>query len=142
MLNIFEDYDFERYLSFTLYDDVLRKSLVDEIAAAADRALRVLESGAELSFDLWTQTAGLLGPLAKESDAEAAAFATRLIAQGRKYSRMLRELNDAMAVGNGPATWAVLEQLRGSTDPTVREEAKAAMERRRTASGRARQTGH
>ena len=45
LLSIFEDYDFERYLAFALYDDVLRKSLVDEIAAAVERALRVLDSG-------------------------------------------------------------------------------------------------
>ena len=132
LLAIFEDHDFERHFGGALYEDPrLRKGLVDEIAAAARRAIDRLEQLSSPSFNLGTQTAGLLGPLAKEDDQAAAALGERLFRADPRDERMLRDLNDAMAAGTGPATLSVLEQLSGARDKVVREEARAALERRR-----------
>lgn len=132
LLQLVEDEDFERHLSVALgWNDLLRKSLVDETAAAAERAISALERGHEPGFDLWTQAAGLLYPLSKELDEDAAAFARRLIRQGRKDRRMLLELVDALGAGSGPATLEVLRELAGKAKlGDVREAAEAALARR------------
>lgn len=127
--------DFERHLSVALgWNAELRGALADEVEAAANRAITRLEGRPELSFDLWTQAAGLLYPLAKERDDTAAELALRLIPCGRRDRRMLLELVDALSAGRGPATLAVLERLRGKAKlREVRDAAAASIERRTTA---------
>lgn len=126
------DEDFERHLSLALgWDELLRQALADDIAAAAERAVASLEGRRKPSFDLWTQAAGLLYPLGKERDATAADLARRLIKRGRRDRRMLLEVVDALAAASGPATYAVLLELRDrSRLRDVREAAGAAAERR------------
>ena len=69
-------------------------------------------------------------PLAKEDDDAAAQLAERLVDVAPKDSRVLREIIDGMAAGSGPGTIDVLERLRKSRDPAVREDAEAALARR------------
>lgn len=132
LLRLVEDEDLERHLSVALgWNDLLRKSLIDETVAAADAAIGALERGHDPGFDLWTQAAGLLYPLSKEVDEDAAAFARRLIRQGAKDRRMLLELVDGLSAGSGPATLEVLRELAaGAKLRDVREAADAAVGRR------------
>lgn len=128
LLELVEDYDFERELAAAVAP--LRVPLAGDILRAADRAADAVTGGAEPGFDLGTQAASLLAPLAREDDAAAAALADRLIDAAAKDSRLLRELVDAMAAGSGSASLEILQRLSESRDPAVREDAKAALTRR------------
>jgi len=126
LLELVVDYDFERELSAAV--NPLRVELLPDITRAAERAVDALDS--EPGFDLGTQAASLLMPLAREDDATAAALADRLIDAAPKDSRMLLELGDSMAAGTGPATIEILQRLTKSRDPAVRENAAGALSRR------------
>ena len=120
--------------SALLLDAPLRERAADELRAAIDRSMALLEDAREhqrLRFDLWIQTAGLLGGLAKLDDARAAAIAERLIALGRGARDLLLEINQAMVAGRGPATRAVLGRLRESKLRDVAEDAARKLERGR-----------
>jgi len=130
LLSLADEQDFERDLGGAMMNAALRTPLVRELQAAADRAVSAVEAGAEPGFDLGTQAANLLMPLAKEDDDAAAQLAERLIDVAPKDSRVLREIIDGMAAGSGPGTIDVLERLRKSRDPAVREDAEAALARR------------
>ena len=115
-------------------DGPLRERVGDDLQAAVDRSMARLEDPLEhkrLPFDLWTQTAGLLGGLAKLDDARAAAVAERLIKLGRGARDLLFEINLAMVAGRGPGTRAVLERLSASKHRDVAEDAARKLERGR-----------
>lgn len=124
-----------RELASALYsDDVILERVRDELQAAAGRSLARLEDRKDrsrLDFDLWAQTAGLLGPLAKLDDAGAAAIAERLLELRRRDPGMQLELSEAMVAGRGPSTLAVLERLRTSKHRAVREDAGHKLAHRR-----------
>jgi hypothetical protein len=126
LLELVEEHDFERELAAAVAP--LRTDLLPEIARAAERAVDAT-SGTP-GFDIGTQAAGLLMPLAREDDATAAALADRLIDAAPKDSRMLLELGDSMAAGTGQGSLDVLQRLTKSRDPAVRENAEGALSRR------------
>jgi hypothetical protein len=126
LLDLVEDYDFERELAAAV--NPLRADLRAEIARAAERAIDALDDTP--GFDLGTQAASLLMPLAREDDATAAQLAERLIDAAPRDSRMLLELGDSMAAGTGPATVEILRRLAKSRDRAVRENAESALARR------------
>ena len=128
LLELVEDYDFERELSAAV--SPLRADLLPELTRAAERAVDAVAGSATPGFDLGTQAASLLMPLAREDDATAAELADRLIDAAPKDSRMLLELGDSMAAGTGPASLDVLQRLTKSRDPAVRENAAGALSRR------------
>lgn len=132
LLRLADSYDFDRDLLFAVSaDPAVRERVVADLKAAAERAIETLAAGKPVDFDLATQAAGLLAPLARLDDATAAGYADRLLELESGHSRMLRELNDAMGAGSGPATLAVLMRLRNAGDATVREEADRLLARRR-----------
>ena len=129
LLDIAAEVDFGRDLGYALVaDPSVRGVVADDVATAAERAIGRLEGGSEPDFDLYTQAAGLLVSLAKESDEEAAGFATRVLALAPKDTRVLRELIDAMGAGTGDATLDVLRQI--AKVRAVRDDADAALARR------------
>jgi hypothetical protein len=127
LLELVEAHDFERELGAAV--NPVRGPLAPDIRRAAERAIEALDD--QPGFDLGTQAANLLMPLAREDDAGAAALAERLIDAAPKDSRMLREIVDGMAAGAGAATLAVLRRLTDDArDPAVRADADAALKRR------------
>jgi hypothetical protein len=127
LLRLAAHHDCERDLGHLLIRaDTIRPAVRDDIAAAAEESITLLEQRHRPRFDLWTQAAGLLAGLAIEDDARAAGFARRLIKQGQRDRRMLLELVDSMAAGRGPQSRAVLRELSRSR---LREVSRARPER-------------
>lgn len=85
----------------------------------------------DVPFDLRSQTAFLLAPLARHKDAEAASYSLQLLACCPPGHRAVRETAHALRMGAHAATLAVLEQLAGSGSETVRADALKAIEVRR-----------
>lgn len=123
---------FDRSMMILLdLDQELARSELLTIRWALDQALAATRSGMP-HFDLPTQTAFLLGPLAEHDDASAADFAGRLLAQHPVHTRMLREVAYALGSGSGPATHSILERLAQSEFASVRLEAEEWLARRRS----------
>jgi len=100
-----------------------------EMSWAVDRGLAAARAGSA-TFDLATQVALLLGPLAMLDDAAAAAAAEVLLTEHPQHGRALREVALAMSDGTGPATHAVLQRLAGWPSPSVQAEAENWLRRR------------
>ena len=98
---------------------------------AVDQALAATRQG-QLYFDLPTQIAFLIGPLAGLDDARAAEAAEALLAYYPDHTRMLREVAYALGYGTGGATLSILERLTASEFASVRSEAEEWLARRRT----------
>ncbi len=131
LLRIADSHDFDRTLLVALVKDPEVTRLVsDDLKAAIEAAIAKLRAGENVGFDLATQTAGLLAPLARVDDAAAARYAEELIDLRPSDQRMLRELVDALVQGQGPATLRVLERLRSLDIPVLRAEADRALARR------------
>lgn len=109
-------------------DKNLRAWVAADIGPAVDRALAAAGSA---DFDLATQTASLLGPLAAIDDAHAAKAAERLVTEHAGMLRTLNEVAYSMRFGTGPATLAVLETLAKSSHASVRQNAQESLARRR-----------
>jgi hypothetical protein len=134
LLRLADRVDYDRTLTMALSGDPhLSADTDEELLSAIDRALERLAAGDMPGFDLATQTAGLLAPLARVDDAAAASYAARLIELQPGHRRMLRELVDAMSGATGPDSLAVLHTLSGLGDPLVRSEAEQALRRREAA---------
>jgi hypothetical protein len=103
-------------------DDAFITAVADALRGAIERSLD--RGGAAL-----TEAAALVVPLARVDDDGAAALAARLRKRDKRNKRLLAHLAAAMGQGRGPATLAVLEDLR--TDKRVRETADAVYAHRR-----------
>lgn len=93
-----------------------------EIDWAVARGLAAARAG-DRRFDIATQVAFLLDPLAGLDDAAAAAAAEVLMTDHPRWDRALCEVALSMAAGSGPATLAVLRRLAGWPSASVRAEA-------------------
>lgn len=124
---------FEQRLSLALLGDrELNTRVTDELRAAIERCLVRIERRDRVDFDLTTETAELLVPLARSDDDAAAAFAERLMKADKRNVNMLRHLATAMGEGDGPRTRDVLERLSGHKDKLVRTSADFAFRSRFT----------
>jgi hypothetical protein len=133
LLGLADSHDFDRTLLVALVKDPEVTALVaDDLKAALDAALTKLEAGENPGFDLATQTAGLLAPLARVDDAAAAHIAERLVKLRPSDQRMVRELVDSLAEGRGSATLHVLESLRSLEIPGLDAEVDRAIARHRS----------
>lgn len=111
-------------------DRALAAACRPEIGWAVERGLAAAREG-ERGFDLVTQVALLLGPLAMLDDEAAGAAAEVLVAEHPLRDRALLEVAFAMADGTGARTLAVLERLAGWSGATVRAEAETHLRSRR-----------
>ncbi len=109
-------------------DRVLAAALAPEVADAVDRTVAAARGPA--AFDLATQAAFLLGPLAALDDAHAARAAEALLAGAGGRQRTVREVAHALGTGTGPDTRAILERLAGAPDAAVRQDARESLARR------------
>jgi hypothetical protein len=99
------------------------------ITWAIEQALTAARNS-EPDFDLPTQIAYLIGPLAALDDVTAADRAEILLAYYPGRERTLRELAYALGLGTGPATLSILERLASSDSSSVRREATECLLRR------------
>lgn len=106
-------------------DNAFIARVAPQLRDALERSLTRRE---RVPFDLLTEAAALVGPLASVDDEAAAAFAERLRKRDKRNARMLSNLVTAMGRGHGPRTLAVLEELR--RDKRVRQNADAVFEHR------------
>lgn len=130
LLAIYHRVFFDRDLYALLdIDDALAKSCKADIERAIERATQA--STQKQPFDMASQAAFLVGPLARQDDTRAAAAAAALLALHPQHDRLQREVAFAMRSGTGPATLVVLESLMKTTTGSVRTEAEEAIDRRR-----------
>ena len=130
LLGIYHRVYFDRSMLILLaLDPELARSEVLTMGWAIDQALAAMPNGWP-GFDLPTQIAFLLGPLATHDDAGAATRAKILIASPPASDRTLREVAYALGDGTGPATRAVLEKLARWDSPSIRREAEEWLARR------------
>lgn len=128
LVRLADSYDFDRVLLVALVKDPeVTRQVAGDLKAAIDSAIAKLEAGEDVGFDLATQTAGLLAPLARADDAAAAQAAEKLLDLRPTSRRTLLELVDSLANGSGPDTHRVLERLRESDSPEVHEAAERAI---------------
>jgi hypothetical protein len=133
LLGIYDRVYFGRALLVALdLDPALAATLAPEIAQAVDRAVAAAGTGAP-PFDLATQAAFLLGPLAALDDAHAARAAGALLAAHGDPSRPAREVAYALRAGSGPATRAILARLAVGPGESVRTDARDSLARRKDA---------
>ncbi|APR84562.1 Hypothetical protein A7982_09911 [Minicystis rosea] len=133
LLGIHHRKHFGRMLAtILLMDPDLASLCAEAIRRAADASMAAIDAPPE-PFDIGTQTAALLGPLATQDDERAARHAETLLLRAPNHTRALREL--AYALRNGQAaTLAVLERLAQSSIDSVREEAESSLAARRARS--------
>ncbi len=132
LLGIYDRVYFARVPALVLELDTEAAGLVaDDIGAAVDNAV-VASQSAETAFDMPTQAAFLLGPLAVLDDEHAARAAETLLGAHPDRSRTVREVAYALREGKGPATRTVLERLAASPLESVRNEALDSLARRGT----------
>jgi hypothetical protein len=110
-------------------DRALAASLQSDIASAVHRAIAASRDQA-VEFDLPTQAAFLLGPLAQLDDEQAALATAALVAAHPDHTRAIREAAYALGWGTGSATRAMLEQLTTSPFASVRQDAQEALAHR------------
>ena len=122
----------DRSMAQLLYDDAtLARACEPELRSAVEATVAAAPAApALLGFDLATQAASLVGPLAVLDDAGAAAAALRLLDATPGGVRAGKELAYSLGAGRGPATDAVLRTLAGSGIPDVRAEALLWLDRR------------
>jgi hypothetical protein len=130
LLLIYHRVYFDRSMFILLdLDAELTRAEVVTIRWAIDQALAAMRKGRP-RFDLPTQIAFLLGPLASVDDTGAAERAETLISYYQDLDRTMRELAYALGSGTGPATHAILERLANSNSASVRGEATEWLARR------------
>lgn len=130
LLVIYHRVYFDRSMFILLHlDPDLARTEMLTITWAIDQALAATRNGWP-GFDLPTQIAFLLGPLATLDDAGAADRADALLSSGHVHDRTLREVAYALGSGTGPATLSVLERLAQWDSPSVRREAAEWLARR------------
>ncbi|MGH3713017.1 MAG: hypothetical protein ACRDT4_06075 [Micromonosporaceae bacterium] len=128
LLGIYHRVEFGRRLADAL-DLPLIAATGAEIAAAVERGTVGAASGPGAGFDLDTQVAFLLGPLALADDRHAADAATALLAVTGTRTR--REVAYALGQGTYLHTRRALTQLLDATETQVREDARRALRRHR-----------
>jgi hypothetical protein len=130
LLGIYDRVYFARALMVVLdIDRALAASVEAAIALAVDRSVAAAQAEA-LPFDMATQAAFLLGPLASLDDTHAARAAEALLAAHAGKTRTLREVAYALGQGTGPATSVILERLAASPVESVRTDAQDSLSRR------------
>jgi hypothetical protein len=110
------------------YDKPALPALRDDLAAAIDRATAAARTPPP--FDLATQAAFLLGPLARVDDERAARAADALLADHPGNERMVREIAHGLRSGTGPATLAIVKRLAESPLASVRTDARDSLAKR------------
>ena len=132
LLGIYDRVYFGRALLVVLdLDRALAAAVAAGMGRAVDRAIVAAETG-EAPFDMATQAAFLLAPLAAlDGTAHAARAAETLAAAHAGQSRTLREVAHALGAGAGPATRAALERLAASPFEPVRQDALDSLARRK-----------
>ena len=131
LLGIYDRVYFGRALLVVLdLDRALAAAVAAGMGRAVDRAIAAADTG-EAPFDMATQAAFLLAPLAALDDAHAARAAETLAAAHAGQSRTLREVAHALGAGAGPATRAALERLAASPFESVRQDALNSLARRK-----------
>ncbi len=111
-------------------DGALTAAVDSDLRRAIDASIDALRNDRRPGFDLATQTAGLLTPLARLDDAAAARSAQALIQVAPDNLRMLRELAGALANGSGADTLGVLQELKRMDQPAVTQDVQRALSRR------------
>lgn len=130
LLAIYHRVFFDRDLYALLdTDDALATACRAELERAIEQATQA--STQKQPFDMASQAAFLVGPLARQDDARAAAAGDALLALHPQHGRLQREVAFAMRSGTGPATLVVLERMAQTTTGAVRTEAEEALDRRR-----------
>jgi hypothetical protein len=130
LLGIYDQVYFARTLALLLDEDRgLSATAQAEIARAVDSAVAA-SSAAGQHFDMASQAAFLLSPLAAFDDEHAARAAQALLDDHPGRSRVAREIAYALGSGSGPGTQAILEQLAASPSPSVRADALQSLARR------------
>lgn len=133
LLGIYNRVHFGRALMVVLdLDDDLAASVRIEIGLAVDRVIATARAS-EMPFDMATQAAFLLGPLASLDDAHAARAAEALLSAHAGNSRTVREVAHALGWGTGSATRTILERLTLSPSASVRKDAQDSLSRRAAA---------
>jgi hypothetical protein len=131
LLAIYADCFFGRTLALALIRDKgVPPELKGNIVAASEAGLAAIRNGSTPHFDIASQIASLIFPLAVADDDLACRFADQLTPLLHNNARALRELALALASGTGEATRRSLEGLRHLGIPAVTEEADKALARR------------
>jgi hypothetical protein len=129
LLGIYDRVFFGRSIMTALdFDKSLIPRLENDIARAVDRA--VAASSGKLAFDMASQAAFLLRPLAMADDDHAARAAGELLAAHPSNDRMAAEVAHALGAGTGSATRALLERLASSSVEAVRKDAVDSLAKR------------
>lgn len=134
LLGIHHHAYFDRWMQALLEADrTLAAAVVPQVHQAAERTIAAARM--QQPFDMTTQAALLLVPLAESDDALAASLASQLVALAADWPRTLTEVARAMGAGHGPGTLYALQQLARSAHPTVAREAQEGLTRRQAARG-------
>ncbi|MEO6457394.1 MAG: hypothetical protein ABIO92_03835 [Chloroflexia bacterium] len=132
LLGIYHRVHFGRALMVVLdLDDDLKASVKVEVGQAVDRAIATAQTS-KMPFDLATQAAFLLSPLASLDDAHAARAADALLSADATTNRTTREVAHSLGWGAGPVTHAILERLVLSPSASIRKDAQDSLSRRAT----------
>lgn len=115
------------------HDRDVTAALEPQLRQAIEASITALRAGQKPDFDLPTQTASLLVPMARLDDATTARYGRELMAVVPDNVRMLREIVGALANGHGPETLKLLQSL--SANPALAKDVAQALERRHRSSG-------
>lgn len=105
-------------------------SVDTDLRKAIEAGITALRQGNGAGFDLGTQTASLLVPMARLDDAAAARYAQQLMSIAPENTRMLREIAGALANGRGPDTLRLLNAMRTTNSTTLAQDVEQALARR------------
>lgn len=132
LLRLYDRVFFDRWMQLLLDDDTrLARTVRPHLAQAAERAVAACRQ--PQAFDLPTQAALLLAPLAALDDDGAASLAGQLTVVARDWPRTLVEVASALGSGTGSATRYALQRLTSSAHESVAREAQRCLERREAA---------
>ncbi|MBD2514353.1 hypothetical protein H6G93_04900 [Nostoc sp. FACHB-973] len=131
LLGIYYQYYFGRTLALAIVrDKEIAKAVKNEIIAAIEASMQILQQHTSLGFDLAFQVASLLIPLTPIDDNLTANYANKLISKYSQNERILREIANALGDGKGEATLATLQHLRTLKMPALVRDVENAIARR------------
>ncbi|MFP5318639.1 MAG: hypothetical protein ACLGI2_10140 [Acidimicrobiia bacterium] len=120
---------FDRWMQALVETDAALAGAVHlQLLRAAERTVAAART--QQPFDMATQAALLLVPLAETDDEAAARLASQLTALAPDWPRTLCEVARGMGAGRGPATRYALERLAASPHQAVATEARDWLARR------------
>lgn len=131
LLGLYHRFYFGRTLALVIVrEKEITIAVKNEIIAAIEFSIAILQQHTVLDFNLPFQVACLLIPLARLDDYAAATYANQLISNYPQNLRMLREVANALGDGKGDTTLATIQHLKTLGIPALKEDVENAISRR------------